>query len=104
MAELLYAFDSIDASRQFRAEQPGIGSLVRQPSHCRQVLVYGISRKSALLQMGSIADHHYAVECQTRFRAVPCDELIHRVLIDAAGSVRYGLWEGRFRVVKIWQT
>ena len=51
-------------------------------------MVDGIGGQTPRFEMHAIAHDDDAIECQTRFRAVPGNELFDGVLIDATGTGR----------------
>jgi hypothetical protein len=72
-----------DPRSQFRTEQTGIGSLVRDPANCCEAQIDRGRRVVALLEVNAIAQDHRAVEREPGLRAIPCDELANGVLVGA---------------------
>ena len=60
--ELLHAFHAADPSGQFRAQQPRVGGLVRQPAHGGEVLINRVRGQASGFQMHAVTNDHDAVE------------------------------------------
>jgi hypothetical protein len=84
-SEPLYA---ADARSQFRTEETGIGSLVRDPANGREAQIDRGGRGVALLKVNAVAEDHRAVEREAGLRAVPSDELANGVLIGTLPTGR----------------
>ena len=80
MSQLLHAFNTANTSRQIGAEETAVGG---RP----------------------IAQHHYSVESQARFRTIPVNELIDGVTITPL-RVQAGeaIQDCGFGVLEVWQT
>ena len=75
-----------------------------QPANCRELLVDGIRGQTSSFQVHAVANDYDAVERQAGFRAVPGDELIDGVLVDAARGWRAQAVEhGQFAMIEIRQ-
>ena len=77
-SEPLYA---ADASSQFRTEETGIGSLVRDPANGREAQIDRSGSVVALLKVNAVAKDYRAVESEAGLRAIPSDELANGVLV-----------------------
>ena len=86
MTELLYPFHAANASGQFWAQQPSVSRLVRQPPNSGELLINRVGGQTSPFQEDAVANHDDAIESQAGLRAVPCDELLDGVLVDAARS------------------
>jgi hypothetical protein len=80
-SQLLHAFNTTNASRQIGAEETAVGGLVCEPTHGTETLVDGARCQLTGFEMRPIAQHHYPVESQARFRTIPVNELIDGVTI-----------------------
>ena len=102
--QLFDAFDSADPGSQLGAQQTGVGRFVSQAAHGCQLLVDGVGGQMPRFQVYAIAHHHDPVESQPWLGAIPGDELIDGILIDAARSWRAETVEnGGFAVIEIRQ-
>jgi len=88
MAELLYPFHAANASGQFWAQQPRVSRLVCQPPNSGELLINRVGGETSPFQEDAVANHDDAIESQAGLRAVPCDELLDGVLVDAARTRR----------------
>ena len=86
--ELLDSFHSTDACGQFGTQQARVGSLVRQATHGCELLVDGVGGQMPRFQVHAVAHDYDPVQCESRFGAVPGNELIDGVFIDAARGWR----------------
>jgi hypothetical protein len=76
-----------------------------KPSNRRELLVDGIGGQTPRFQVHAVANDHDAVESQSRFRAVPGDELVDGVLVHAARGRRAEAVEhGQFAMIQIRQS
>ena len=83
-----YALDSADAGGKFWTEQARIGCLVRHTPDRRQAEVDRCWSEVPLFQMDSVSKNNRAVESKSRFRAVPVDEFIYRMIIRSLTAFR----------------
>jgi hypothetical protein len=83
-----YTFDSSDTGGKFGTEEAGIGCLVRHASDRSQAEVDRCRSKVPLLQVDSVSQHNRAIECQSRFRAVPVHELVDRMIVCSLTTFR----------------
>jgi hypothetical protein len=75
------ALHAANACGQLRAQEAGVGRLVRHTTHGRQAKVDRRWRVLPLLEVDPIAENDGTVERETWLRAVPCDELTNRVVV-----------------------
>ena len=80
-AETTNALHTADARGQFRAQEPGVGRLVRDPAHGREPQIDGGRCILPQLEVNPLPEDDGAVERETWLRAVPCDELANRVIV-----------------------
>jgi hypothetical protein len=73
----------MDSGCQFEAQQTSVGCLVSQPTHSYQSDVDGSRREALFLQVKPIAQNHCFVECQSRLRTTPGNELVNSMLVSA---------------------
>jgi hypothetical protein len=85
---LLDAFHPADPCRQFGTQQARVGCLVSEAAHGGELLVDGVCRQTARLQVHAVAHDHDPVQREARFGAVPGDELIDGLFVDAARGWR----------------
>ena len=84
-------FDSLHSANpcsQLGTQQARVGGFVSEPSYGCKLLVDGVCRQPARFQVHAVANHHDPVQSQAGFGAVPRDELIDGVFIDAARGRR----------------
>src|SRR6266403_5816975 len=84
-SQLLHTFNTANASRQIGAEETTVGGLICEPAHGTETQVDGARCKLTGFEMRPIAQHHYSVESQARFRTIPVNELIDGVTITPLG-------------------
>jgi hypothetical protein len=60
-----------------RAEQSGIGGLVRNPPNGRQAQIDRCRCVLFLFEIDSVSEDHGAIECEARFGTVPVDEIAY---------------------------
>ena len=65
-----------------RGSHPSVGCLVSQPAHSCQSNVDCSRSEAALLQMKPITQNYCFVECQSRLRTIPSNELVNSMLIS----------------------
>ena len=68
--------------------RPAVGRLVGQAPHCGEPNVNRRRGELLGLQLQSIPQYDGAVQCQARFRAIPFNEFVHRMLIRSPGLQR----------------
>src|ERR1700690_3504238 len=104
MPKLLDALHPSDAGGQLWAEQPGVSCLVCQPPNSGELLIDRVGSQSPPFQKHAVANHDDAIESQAGLRAVPGNELLDGVLVDAAGTRRSETVQYRqFGVIQVWQ-
>jgi len=84
-AQLLDAFYTANASSQIGTEQTAVGSFVRESAHGAKAQIDCARCEFTGFEMRPIAQDHYPVERQARFRAIPVNEFIDRVTITSLG-------------------
>jgi hypothetical protein len=84
-AEVLRPFDPPNATSEIRAEQAGIRGLVCQASDGREPAIDRAWRKLTRFQVNSIARDDGFVKRESRFGAVPSDELVYCVSVSPLG-------------------
>jgi hypothetical protein len=75
--------DATNPSGEIGAQQTGVGCLIGETPNGAQAQIDGSRGKEAGLKVAAIAENHRSVQGQSRFRAVPIDELIDRVAVSA---------------------
>ena len=81
-ADTAHTLHPPNAGRQFRAEEAGVGCLVRNPPDGGQPEVDRRRSISPLLEVNPVSEHDGAVESEAGLRTIPSDEL--------ANGVRFG--------------
>ena len=100
--KLLDTLHSADPGSQFGTQQACVGSFVREPSNGCELLVDGIRGQTPRFEVHAIAHDHNAVEGQPRLGAIPGDELVDGVLVNAARRWRAEATEHRsFAMIQI---
>ena len=101
-AQSPHALHATNAGRQFRAEEPSVGSFKGDTADRREPQIDGRWRIVALFQVNPIAQDDGSVERQPGLRAVPGDELPDGVLVGAlAARRRQTIQHGRRRVFEV---
>jgi len=88
MTQLFDALHSANPRSQIWTQEARIRCFMGKSSNGGKLLVDGIGGQTPRFEMHAIAHDDDAIECQTRFRAVPGNELFDGVLIDATGTGR----------------
>jgi hypothetical protein len=102
--ELLDSLDTADPGRQLGTQQARVCGFVSQATHGCKLLIDGVGGQMPRFQVHAIAHDHDAVEGQPRLGAVPGDELINCVLVNAARGWRAEAVEhGQFAMIQIWK-
>ena len=84
--QLLGAFDTPDASREFRTEQTGVCGFIGEPAHSgKSFCVDRSPGKLSILKEYAIAGNHNLVERQSWLGAVPLNKFINGVSIPTFG-------------------
>ena len=101
-AKAPYALHAADARRQFRAEEPGVGSFIRDSSDGGESQIDRGRSIAELFEVDSIAQDDGPIEGQPRLRVVPGDEFPDGVLVRAltAGGGQT-VQHGGFRVFEV---
>ena len=86
--ELFDSFHTADSGSQLGAQQTRIGSFVSQATHGCKLLVDGVGGQMPRFEVHAIAYDHDAVEGQPWLGAVPRDELIDGILVNATRRLR----------------
>ena len=81
--QFLRPFDTTYARSKLRAQQPGVGRLVSEPTDCSQSHVDGPRRQLASFEMNSVARDDRLVEGQAGLGTIPGDEFIDGMSIAA---------------------
>jgi Domain of unknown function (DUF6429) len=77
---------------------------VSQAAHGCKLLVDSVGRQTARFQGHAVAHDHDAIEGEARLRAIPRDELVDGVLVNAARAGRREAVEHRrLGMVEVWQ-
>ena len=74
-------FDSGNAGRKFRAQQTRVCSFISEAADSRETYIDGRGGEVPLLKEETISEHNRAIESESRFRAVPGNELVDRIFI-----------------------
>src|SRR6266849_515297 len=102
--ELLHSFHTADSCRQFGTQETRIGGFVSQAAHGCELLVDGVGGQTTGFEVHAVANDDDAIESQTGLGAVPGDELIDGVLVNAARGWRAETVEhGQFAMIQIGQ-
>jgi hypothetical protein len=56
---------------------------VSQSAHGSELLVDGVRCKTSRFEVHPIADYDNAIEGESRLRAIPANELIYRIFVNA---------------------
>jgi hypothetical protein len=76
-----YAFHAADACGKLWTEQAGISCFVRHTPDRSQAQVNRCWSESSLLQVDSVSKNDGAIESKSRFRAVPVNKFIYRMIV-----------------------
>jgi hypothetical protein len=79
--QLLYALYPPNSSGQFRAKKTGVSRFVCKTPDRSEPSIDGARCKLAQFQVNSVSGHHSLVERESRFRALPANELLDCVPI-----------------------
>ncbi len=102
--ELLDPFYSADSRSQFGTQQARVGGFVSEAAHGCELLVDGVCRQAAGFEVHAVVNDDDAVEGQPGLGAVPGDELIDGVLVNAArGGRAEAVEHGQFAMIHIGQ-
>jgi len=82
-AKLLDALHASNTGGQFWAQQTGISGFVSQSAHGSKLLIDGVRCKTSRFEVHTIADDDNTIEGEPRFRAIPGNELINRIFVNA---------------------
>jgi hypothetical protein len=82
-APIPHPLDATNPSGEIGTQQAGVGCLIGEAPNGAQAQIDGSRGKQAGLKVAAIAENHRSVQGQSRFRAVPIDELVNRVAISA---------------------
>jgi hypothetical protein len=76
----------------------------KPPNSCKP-LIDGVCSQASCFEVHAIANDNNAVECQSRFRAIPSNKLLDCVLIHASRAGRgKAVKHNRLGMVQIWQS
>ena len=103
-AELAHTLHSSDTRGEFWDEQTCICCFVGDSAHGGETEVDGRGGVTGLLEVDSVPKYHSAIECQSRFRAVPANKLGDRVSVASLSA--YGcqaVQDGGLGLFQIWQ-
>ena len=85
-AQLADTFNPMDSGGQFRAQQSTVSRLICHSPHGGHSYVDCCRCEAALFQVKPVPQSHRFVECQSRFRTIPGDELMDRMLVPVLQS------------------
>jgi hypothetical protein len=80
-AQLLHPFNPANAGRQVGAEKSAVGRFVCESAHITKTQIDCARCELTGFEMRTIAQNHYPVERQARFRAIPVNELLNGMTI-----------------------
>jgi len=83
-SKLLDSLDPANPRGQLGTQQARVGGFVSQATHGCKLLVDGVGGQMPRFQVHAVAHDYNPVQCEARLRAVPGNELIDGVFIDAA--------------------
>jgi hypothetical protein len=81
--QLPYAFDASNACSKLRAEEPGVGGFVRQPSHNSEPSIDCARSELTIFEKDAVTGHHNLAEGQPWLGTVPLNEFINRVSVPS---------------------
>src|SRR5580704_667139 len=104
-AELLRSLHSTDARHQIGTQQTVVGGLISESAHRRQPQVYRCRSQTSSLKFIAISKNDGSAKCQTRFGAVPGNEVVDRERVGSlGGNGTEALQNGSLGMIKVGQT
>src|ERR1035438_6710966 len=101
-SELLDSLDAANPRGQLGTRQASGGGFVSQATHGCKLLVDGVGGQMPRFQVHAIAHDYDAIEGQSWLGAVPRDELVDGILVNAArgGESEHGSFSSRGAIME----